>query len=87
MALTDAVLLNLLQCMREMRMLSVNLMTRLTTGVVPAIGALCRVLEQLKLPVALNIDSFDDYAEQTPTLPNLTSLAMSAPANVVAHSA
>jgi hypothetical protein len=60
MALTNEVLLALLQCMSMMRVLSVDVRTGLSSSVLPAIGALCRALEQLNfllrcIPTALTI--------------------------------
>ncbi len=74
--LTEDVLLGLLECMPEIRVLSLEVCCELSGAVVPAIGALCPMLEQLKLPAQLDNNSFANYATKVPTLPNLTSLAL-----------
>jgi hypothetical protein len=54
LALTNDVLLGLLQCMPEMHVLSLKAQCNLSAAIVPAVGAVCPTLEQLWLPAELD---------------------------------
>jgi hypothetical protein len=83
-ALTDSVLLDLLRCMRDLSLLTLQPASGLSAGIVPAIGAVCPQLVHVELPTELDTDSFAAFAAQAPTLPNLRRLVAWRPVNVAA---
>ncbi len=72
--LTDKALLDMLQCMPNMRDLSLAFRSGPSSRVVPAIGTVCPLLEQLRLEIWLDMDSLNDYVAKTPCLRHLMML-------------
>jgi hypothetical protein len=70
----DRVLLKLLRAMPDLATLWVGGPGWLSAGVLPAVGVLCPILEDLELKAKLDIVSFAGYAQQAPLLPNLARL-------------
>jgi hypothetical protein len=65
--------------MPEMRVLSLKAQCNLSAAIVPAIGAVCPMLERLWLPAELDPGRFTDNATMAATFPNLTTLAVKPP--------
>ncbi len=79
-AISDDELLDLVQDLPEMAVLSVGPSSRLSAKVLPALGARSPALEDVELAAELDTSSFKSYDVQTPILPNLGRLAMLKPA-------
>jgi hypothetical protein len=72
--LRDAALLDMLQCMPNMRDLPLIFRSGRSSRAVPAIGTVCPLLEQLQLEMPLDVDSFNDHAAKSPCLRHLVLL-------------
>jgi hypothetical protein len=84
---SDGVLLELLQGMPDITVLSLRPTSGLTAGIVPRIGVVCHKLEDLELETELDTGSLGAFAAQAPVLPNLARLLVALPANLHAINA